>query len=190
MHHARHHAAAPADRLELRCVRFRRMLGLFAFFYAMLHFTTYLWFDHCFDVAAMLKDIVKRPFITVGFAAFVLLIAAGRDVAERDGASSLGRRWQTAAPAIYVIAPLAILHFWWMKAGKHDLMLPKIYGAIVLALLGWRLIVWLMGVAQALTMRAREQRAYKKAMPRRHRFLIRRCAGSRPAESIRRRTTA
>jgi len=123
-------------------VRFRRMLGLYTFFYATLHFTTYLWFDKWFDVAAILKDIGKRPFITVGFAAFVLLIALAA-TSPRAMVRKLGRRWQTLHRAIYGIGALAILHFWWMKAGKHDLLLPKIYGAIMVALLGWRLIVWL-----------------------------------------------
>ncbi|RKT25270.1 sulfoxide reductase heme-binding subunit YedZ [Paraburkholderia sp. RAU2J] len=123
-------------------VRFRRMLGLYTFFYATLHFTTYLWFDKWFDVAAILKDIGKRPFITVGFAAFVLLIALAV-TSPRAMVRKLGRRWQTLHRAIYAIGALAILHFWWMKAGKHDLLLPKIYGAIMVVLLGWRLIIWL-----------------------------------------------
>jgi sulfoxide reductase heme-binding subunit YedZ len=123
-------------------VRFRRMLGLYAFFYATLHFTTYLWFDKWFDVAAILKDIGKRPFITVGFAAFVLLIALAV-TSPRAMVRKLGRRWQTLHRAIYPIGALAILHFWWMKAGKHDLVLPKVYGAIMVVLLGWRLTVWL-----------------------------------------------
>ncbi|WP_144110073.1 protein-methionine-sulfoxide reductase heme-binding subunit MsrQ [Paraburkholderia sp. BCC1886] len=123
-------------------LRFRRMLGLYAFFYATLHFTTYLWFDKWFDVGEILKDIGKRPFITVGFAAFVLLIALAV-TSPRAMVRKLGRRWQTLHRAIYAIGALAILHFWWMKAGKHDLLLPKIYGAIMIALLGWRLIVWL-----------------------------------------------
>lgn len=122
-------------------LRFRRMLGLYAFFYAALHFTTYLWFDKWFDVAEILKDIGKRPFITVGFAAFLLLIPLAA-TSPRAAARKLGRRWQTLHRAIYAIAALAILHFWWMKAGKHDLILPKIYGAIVVVLLGWRLFGW------------------------------------------------
>ncbi|MBC8749066.1 MULTISPECIES: protein-methionine-sulfoxide reductase heme-binding subunit MsrQ [Paraburkholderia] len=121
-------------------MRFRRMLGLYTFFYATLHFTTYLWFDKWFDVAEILKDIGKRPFITVGFAAFVLLIALAV-TSPRAMVRRLGRRWQTLHRAIYVIGALAILHFWWMKAGKHDLLLPKIYGAVMIALLGWRLVV-------------------------------------------------
>lgn len=122
-------------------LRFRRMLGLYAFFYASLHFTTYIWFDKWFDFAAILKDIGKRPFITVGFAAFLLLIPLAA-TSPRAAARRLGRRWQTLHRAIYAIAALAILHFWWMKAGKHDLILPKVYGTVVVALLGWRLLAW------------------------------------------------
>jgi methionine sulfoxide reductase heme-binding subunit len=122
--------------------RFRRMIGLYAFFFAVLHFTTYIWFDKWFDIAAMLKDIGKRPFITVGFAAFVLLIPLAA-TSPKAMVRKLGRRWATLHRTIYLIAALAILHFWWMKAGKHDLFLPKIYGAIVVVLLGWRLIGWL-----------------------------------------------
>jgi sulfoxide reductase heme-binding subunit YedZ len=137
-------AITPARRLTgvNALLRFRRMLGLYAFFYAVLHFTTYLWFDKWFDAAAIVKDIGKRPFITVGFAAFVLLIPLAV-TSPKAMVRRLGRRWQTLHRAIYVIATLAILHFWWMKAGKHDLVLPKIYGAIMVALLGWRLFVWL-----------------------------------------------
>lgn len=137
-------AVTPLRRLTgvAALLRFRRMLGLYAFFYATLHFTTYLWFDKWFDVAAILKDIGKRPFIMVGFAAFVLLIALAI-TSPRAMVRKLGRRWQTLHRAIYVIGALAILHFWWMKAGKHDLLLPKIYGAIMVALLGWRLLAWL-----------------------------------------------
>ena len=122
-------------------LRFRRMLGLYAFFYGALHFTTYFWFDKWFDVAEIVKDIGKRPFITVGFAAFVLLIPLAV-TSPKAMVRKLGRRWQTLHRAIYAIAALAILHFWWMKAGKHDLILPKIYGAIVIALLGWRVHLW------------------------------------------------
>jgi methionine sulfoxide reductase heme-binding subunit len=123
-------------------LRFRRMLGLFAFFYVALHFTTYIWFDKWFDVFAILKDIAKRPFIMVGFAAFMLLIPLAV-TSPKAMVRKLGRRWQTLHKLIYPIAALAILHFWWMKAGKHDLILPKIYGAIVIVLLAWRVIVWL-----------------------------------------------
>jgi methionine sulfoxide reductase heme-binding subunit len=129
-------------------IRFRRMLGLYAFFYASLHFTTYIWFDKWFDVMAMFKDVGKRPFITVGFAAFVLLIPLAV-TSTRAMARRLGRRWQTLHRLVYVIGSLAILHFWWMKAGKHDLAQPKLYAAIMVVLLGWRVTVWLLARYEA-----------------------------------------
>lgn len=120
-------------------IRLRRMLGLFAFFYAVLHFTTFLWFDHFFDIDEMLKDVVKRPFITVGFTAFVLLIplavTSTNGMVRRLG----GKRWQWLHRAIYLIAPLGILHFWWMKAGKNDFAEPTLFGSIVAMLLLSRL---------------------------------------------------
>ncbi|KVN49339.1 protein-methionine-sulfoxide reductase heme-binding subunit MsrQ [Burkholderia ubonensis] len=122
-------------------LRFRRMLGLFAFFYATLHFTTYVWFDKWFDLAEILKDIGKRPFITVGFAAFVLLVPLAA-TSPRVMVRRLGRHWATLHRAIYAIGPFGVLHFWWMKAGKHDLAQPKLYAAIVVALLGWRVAAW------------------------------------------------
>ena len=123
-------------------IRFRRMLGLYAFFYALLHFTTYIWLDQWFDVLSMLKDIGKRPFITVGFAAFVLLVPLAA-TSTRAMQRRLGRRWQMLHRLVYAIGVLAILHFWWMKAGKHDLAQPKLYAAIMVVLLGWRVGAWL-----------------------------------------------
>jgi sulfoxide reductase heme-binding subunit YedZ len=120
-------------------IRLRRMLGLYAFFYASLHFMTFLWFDHFFDVAEMLKDVGKRPFILVGFSAFLLLLplaaTSTNGMIKRIGA----KRWQWLHRLIYVIAPLGILHYWWMKAGKHDFANPTLYGLIVAVLLGMRL---------------------------------------------------
>ena len=120
-------------------VRLRRMIGLFAFFYAFVHFLAFLWFDHFFDVGAMWKDVVKRPFITVGFAAFVLLIplavTSTNGMIKRLG----GKRWQWLHRLVYLVAPLGILHFWWMKAGKNNFTEPIIFGLIVLVLLGARL---------------------------------------------------
>ncbi|HTJ94465.1 MAG TPA: protein-methionine-sulfoxide reductase heme-binding subunit MsrQ [Pararobbsia sp.] len=134
-------SVTPLRRLTGRAelVRLRRMLGLFAFFYGVLHFTTYFWFDQWFDLHSIYKDIFKRPFITVGFAAFVLLIPLAA-TSFQAAVRKLGRRWQTLHRAIYAIAVLAILHFWWMKAGKHDLELPEIYATIIGVLLAFRLV--------------------------------------------------
>jgi sulfoxide reductase heme-binding subunit YedZ len=129
-------------------LKLRRMVGLYAFFYGLLHFTTFLWFDHFFDVQEMLKDVVKRPFITVGFIAFVLLIplavTSTNGMVRRLG----GKRWQWLHRLVYVIAPLGILHFWWMKAAKHDFSQPILFGLIVLALLGVR-VYWARSKAAA-----------------------------------------
>nr|WP_246257714.1 protein-methionine-sulfoxide reductase heme-binding subunit MsrQ [Pararobbsia alpina] len=135
-------AVTPLRRLTGRAelIRLRRMLGLFAFFYALLHFTTYFWLDQWFDLHAIVKDVIKRPFITVGFGAFLLLIPLAA-TSFQAAVRKLGRRWQTLHRAIYAIAVLAILHFWWMRAGKNDLELPQIYATIVAVLLGFR-IVW------------------------------------------------
>jgi sulfoxide reductase heme-binding subunit YedZ len=120
-------------------VRLRRMLGLFAFFYAALHFLTFLWFDHFFDLAAMWKDVLKRPFITVGFAAFVLLVPLAVTSTNAMVRRLGGKRWQALHRAIYVIVPLGVLHFWWMKAAKHNLGEPILFAVIVAVLLGMRL---------------------------------------------------
>lgn len=120
-------------------IRLRRMIGLFAFFYAALHFLTFLWFDHFFDVAEMLKDVVKRPFITVGFAAFLLLIPLAATSTNAMIKRLGGKRWQWLHRLIYLIAPLGILHYWWMKAGKNDFSQPILFGLIVAGLLLVRL---------------------------------------------------
>jgi sulfoxide reductase heme-binding subunit YedZ len=120
-------------------LRLRRMIGLFAFFYATLHFTTFLWFDHFFDVREMLKDVVKRPFITVGFIAFVLLIPLAATSTNGMMKRLGGKRWQTLHRAVYPVGVLAILHFWWMKAGKNDFAEPLLFGCIVAILLLARL---------------------------------------------------
>jgi methionine sulfoxide reductase heme-binding subunit len=119
-------------------LKLRRMLGLYAFFYALLHFTTFLWFDHFFDVQEMLKDVAKRPFITVGFTAFVLLVPLAATSTNGMVRRLGGKRWQMLHKLVYVIAPLGILHFWWMRAGKHDFNKPILFGLIVFALLGIR----------------------------------------------------
>ncbi|WP_075794258.1 sulfite oxidase heme-binding subunit YedZ [Massilia putida] len=120
-------------------IRLRRMIGLFTFFYAFMHFMTFLWFDHFFDVAAMWKDVLKRPFITVGFACFVLLVPLAA-TSTNAMIKRLGRNWARLHKLIYVIAPLAILHYWWMKAGKHNFEQPIVWGSVVAVLLLLR--VW------------------------------------------------
>jgi methionine sulfoxide reductase heme-binding subunit len=134
-------AITPLRRLtgQNSLLRLRRMLGLFTFFYACLHFLTFLWFDHFFDLADMVRDILKRPFIAMGFSAFVLLVPlalTSNDVMVRK----LGRRWMVLHRLIYVIAVLSMLHFWWMRAGKNNFAEPLIMGAIVAVLLVLRLI--------------------------------------------------
>lgn len=122
-------------------VKLRRMIGLFTFFYACVHFTAFLWFDHFFDLGEMWRDVVKRPFITVGFIAFVLLIplavTSTNGMIRRLG----GKRWQWLHRLIYLVAPLGILHFWWMKAGKNDFAEPLVFGVIVALLLALR-VYW------------------------------------------------
>jgi sulfoxide reductase heme-binding subunit YedZ len=120
-------------------IKLRRMLGLFAFFYACLHFITFLWFDHFFDLAEMWKDVLKRPFITVGFITFVLLVPLAATSTNAMVRRLGGKRWQALHRLIYLIAPLGILHYFWMKAGKHDFDQPILFGLIVALLLGVRL---------------------------------------------------
>jgi sulfoxide reductase heme-binding subunit YedZ len=128
-------------------VRLRRMIGLFTFFYAFMHFLTFLWFDHNFDVAAMWKDVLKRPFITVGFACFVLLVPLAA-TSTNAMIKRLGRNWAQLHKLIYLIAPLAILHYWWMKAGKHNFEQPIVWGLVVAVLLGLR-VVWSLNRARS-----------------------------------------
>jgi len=119
-------------------IRFRRLLGLFAFFYACLHFTTYIWLDKFFDLSEMWKDIAKRKFITVGFAAFLLLIP----LALTSTAAAIrwlgGKRWQLLHRLIYFSAAFGVIHYYWLV--KSAVLKPLAYGAIVAALLLWRLI--------------------------------------------------
>ena len=133
-------AVTPLRRLTGRngLARIRRMLGLFTFFYASLHLTTYIWLDQWFDVMAMARDIVKRPFITVGISAFALMLPLAI-TSTNAMMRRLGRRWSELHRLVYAVAPLAILHFWWHKAGKNNFFEPTIYGLVVAALLGARL---------------------------------------------------
>lgn len=120
-------------------IRLRRMLGLFSFFYAALHFLAFLWFDHFFDVAAMFSDVAKRPFILVGFTAFVLLIPLAATSTNAMQRKLGGKAWMRLHRLIYLIAPLAVLHYWWMKAGKNDFAQPVLFAVFIAVLLGARL---------------------------------------------------
>ena len=120
--------------------RFRRMLGLLVFAYASLHMLSYAWFDMGFDLADTLQDIVKRPFIWLGFSAFVILLALAATSFNRAMRWLGGRRWQWLHRGVYLVAVLAVLHFWWMRAGKQDFDEVLVYAAILAGLLGWRLL--------------------------------------------------
>jgi sulfoxide reductase heme-binding subunit YedZ len=121
-------------------IQFRRMFGLFAFFYACLHFTTYIWLDQFFDLHSIAKDVVKRPFITVGFAAFLLLIPLAL-TSTQASVRRLGKRWQRIHRLVYVIAVLGVVHFLWLV--KKDIRKPVIFASILSVLFGYRLIIWL-----------------------------------------------
>jgi sulfoxide reductase heme-binding subunit YedZ len=118
--------------------RFRRMLGLFAYFYVLLHFASYGWLDMGFDFAEIAKDIAKRPFILVGFSAFLLLTPLAATSFNRAVKALGAKRWQALHKLVYLIAALGILHFFWMRAGKNDFAEVAVYAAIVATLLGWR----------------------------------------------------
>lgn len=119
--------------------RLRRMLGLFTFFYAVLHFLCYAWLDMGFDAAAIVRDIPKRPFILVGATSLVLLAALAATSFNRAVKALGARRWQRLHRGVYAIALLALLHFFWMRSGKNDFAEVAWYTAVVAALLGWRL---------------------------------------------------
>ena len=132
-------------------IKLRRMLGLFAFFYAALHFVTYIWLDQFFDVQDIVKDVIKRPFITVGFAAFLCLIplavTSTNAMVKRLG----GKRWQALHRLVYAIGILGVVHYWWLV--KKDIREPLFYAAILSLLLGLR-IYWRLQKRQQATVAA------------------------------------
>jgi methionine sulfoxide reductase heme-binding subunit len=119
--------------------RFRRMLGLFVYFYVVLHLLAFSWFDMGFDVGEIARDIAKRPFILVGFSAFLLLTPLAATSFNRAVKALGAKRWQALHKLVYAIGVLAILHFFWMRAGKNDFAEVAVYAAIIATLLGWRL---------------------------------------------------
>jgi sulfoxide reductase heme-binding subunit YedZ len=124
-------------------LRVRRMLGLFAFFYAVLHLATYLWLDQFFDWGAVLADVLDRPYITIGFAAFLLLVPLAATSTDAMVRRLGGRRWQRLHRLVYPAAGLAVLHFLWLV--KADLREPLIYAGLLALLLAARLPGWLRG---------------------------------------------
>ena len=119
-------------------IRFRRLLGLFAFLYGCLHLMTYLWFDKFFDIHEIVKDVYKRPFITAGFTAWCLMLP----LAITSTAASIrwlgGKRWQTLHRLIYASAIAGVVHYWWLV--KRDLSDPELMAGILALLLGFRIV--------------------------------------------------
>ena len=118
--------------------RFRRMLGLFVYFYVVVHLLSYSWFDMGFDVADIAKDIAKRPFILVGFLGFLLLTPLAATSFNKAIKAMGAKRWQMLHKLVYVISGLGLLHFFWMRAGKNNFAEVFVYAAIIAVLLGWR----------------------------------------------------
>src|SRR2546421_10080381 len=138
-------------------IRFRRMLGLFAFFYLCLHFLTYLGPDQSFDLSAMWKDVAKRPFITMGFAAFVLLIPLAITSTTGWIRRLGGKRWQLLHRSIYVAAVCGVIHYYWLV--KSHVRKPVFYGALVGILLLWRLGNWFFKKGSAVAAKLSAHRA-------------------------------
>lgn len=127
--------------------RWRRMIGLFVFFYATLHLLAYGWLDMGFELPEIVTDVIKRPFITVGMAAWALLLALAATSFNRAIKALGARRWQALHRLVYAVAVLAVLHFFWMRAGKNDFTEVAVYAAILAPLLGWRIWRRLRGVS-------------------------------------------
>ncbi len=120
-------------------IKLRRMLGLFAFFYACLHFTTYIWLDQFFDLASIYKDVIKRPFITVSFPSFLLMIPLALTSTNAMVRRLGGKRWQRLHRLVYVTAVGGVIHYLWLV--KKDITDPLIYAFILALLLAYRLAV-------------------------------------------------
>jgi sulfoxide reductase heme-binding subunit YedZ len=121
-------------------IQYRRMLGLFAFFYGSLHFLTYIWLDQFFDLHSIYKDVWKRPFITAGFTAFVLMIPLAV-TSTRWAIRKLGKRWQMLHRLIYISAIAGVIHYIWLV--KKDVRRPTIYAAVLAVLLLYRIVAWM-----------------------------------------------
>ncbi len=123
-------------------IRLRRLIGLFAFFYGSLHLVTYVWLDKFFDLSEIVSDVLRRPFITAGFTAYLLLVPLA--ATSTAGAIRImgGRRWQLLHRVVYVSAVAGVVHFWWKV--KADIREPALYASVLAVLLGYRLVafVW------------------------------------------------
>ena len=118
--------------------RFRRMLGVFTFFYASLHLLAYGWLDQGLALDDIAADIAKRPFILMGFTAWALMLPLAATSFNKAIKALGAKRWQTLHKLVYAVSIIALLHFIWMRAGKHNFAEPAVYGVILAALLGWR----------------------------------------------------
>ena len=118
--------------------RFRRMFGLFVYFYVVIHLLSYSWFDMGFDLSGIVKDIIKRPFILVGFSAFLLLTPLAATSFNKAIKLMGVKRWQMIHKLVYLISGLGLLHFFWMRAGKNNFAEVFVYAVIIAVLLGWR----------------------------------------------------
>ena len=119
-------------------IKMRRMFGLFCFFYASIHFGIWLWLDQNFDLMAMLQDVLKRPFITMGFLGLMMLVPLALS-SNHWAQRMLGRRWAPLHRLIYLIACVVILHYWWHKSAKNDIEIVSIYAIVILLLLCCRI---------------------------------------------------
>lgn len=133
-------AVTPLRRITGRheLIKFRRMLGLYAFFYALLHFSTFVGLDHFFDLNRIGKDILKRPYVTAGFTAFLMMTPLAL-TSTAGMIRRLGKRWQQLHRLVYLAAIAAVIHFYWLV--KSDISRPAQYGAVLAVLLGYRLVV-------------------------------------------------
>ena len=119
-------------------IKLRRMMGLFCFFYAFIHFSIWFWLDQNLDLQSLWADVIKRPFITMGFLTLVLLTPLAL-TSNQWSVRQLGRRWTLLHKLVYLVACTAIVHYWWHKAGKNDLEIVSIYGVVICLLLIFRL---------------------------------------------------
>jgi sulfoxide reductase heme-binding subunit YedZ len=126
--------------------RWRRMLGLYSFFYGLLHFLCYAWLDMGFDLAQLVRDIPKRPFVLVGTLALLLMLPLAATSSHRAVKALGARRWRQLHRLVYGVALLGLLHFFWMRSAKNDFAEVAVYAAVIALLLGWR--IWKLRHAQ------------------------------------------